>query len=80
MGLIIWMLFGGLVGWVAGELTGMQRGLVWDIIVGIVGAIIGGFFMSLVGKGSVNTFTLYGFLVALLGSCVLLGVVRVVRR
>ena len=55
-------------------------GLIWDIIVGIVGAVIGGFIMSLIGQGGVGSFNLYSFLVALLGACVLIAIVRAVRR
>jgi len=80
MGIIIWIIFGALVGWVASKLMGAGKGLLWDIIVGIVGAVIGGFIMSLVGKTGVSGFNLYSFLVALLGACVLIAIVRAVQR
>ncbi len=80
MGIIIWILFGALAGWVAAAVMGSGGGLVWDIVVGIVGAVIGGFLMNLLGQGSVNGFNLYSFLVALLGACVLIAIVRAVRR
>ncbi|MDP2648791.1 MAG: GlsB/YeaQ/YmgE family stress response membrane protein [bacterium] len=80
MGIIIWIIFGALVGWVASMLMGSGGGLVWDIVIGIVGAVIGGFLMNLLGQGSVNGFNLYSFLVALLGACILIAIVRAVRR
>jgi len=80
MGIIIWIIFGALVGWVASMVMGGGGGLIWDIIVGIVGAVIGGFIMSLIGQGGVGSFNLYSFLVALLGACVLIAIVRAVRR
>ena len=80
MGIIIWIVFGALVGWVASKVMGGGGGLLWDIIVGIVGAVIGGFIMSLIGQGGVGGFNIYSFLVALLGACVLIAIVRVVRR
>lgn len=80
MDLIIWIVFGALVGWVASMVMGGGGGLVWDIIVGIVGAVIGGFIMNLLGQGGVGGFTLYSFLVALLGACVLITIVRAVQR
>lgn len=80
MGIILWVIFGGLVGWVASMVMESRGGLLWDIVVGIVGAVIGGFIMSLVGFGDVNGFNLYSFLVALLGACILIAIVRAVRR
>jgi uncharacterized membrane protein YeaQ/YmgE (transglycosylase-associated protein family) len=79
MGIIIWIIFGALVGWVASILMGGGSGLLWDIVVGIIGAVIGGFIMSLFGQGGVGSFNLYSFLVALLGACVLIAIVRALR-
>ena len=58
---------------------GSSGGLVADILIGIVGAVVGGFIMSLLGQGGVGGFNLYSFLVALLGACVLIAIVRAVR-
>lgn len=80
MGIIIWIIFGALVGWVASMVMESSGGLLWDIVVGIVGAVIGGFIMNLFGYGDVNGFNLYSFLVALLGACVLIAILRAVRR
>jgi uncharacterized membrane protein YeaQ/YmgE (transglycosylase-associated protein family) len=80
MGIILWILFGALVGWAASLLMGDGGGLVWDIIVGIVGAVLGGFVMSLLGEGGVNGFTLYSFAVAILGACILIALLRALRR
>jgi uncharacterized membrane protein YeaQ/YmgE (transglycosylase-associated protein family) len=79
MGIILWIVFGGLVGWIASMVMKTGGGLVWDIGVGIVGAVIGGFIMSLLGQGGVSGFNLYSFLVALIGACVLIGIVRAIR-
>mgnify|MGYP003396027937 CR=1 FL=1 len=80
MGIIIWIIFGALVGWVASMIMGSRGGLLWDIVVGIVGAVIGGFLMSLIGQGGVGSFSLYSFLVALLGACLLIAIVRALRK
>lgn len=80
MGLLLWIVFGALVGWAASKVMGEGGGLVWDIAVGIIGAVIGGFVMSLLGEGGVGGFTLYSFLVALLGACILIALVRAIRR
>jgi uncharacterized membrane protein YeaQ/YmgE (transglycosylase-associated protein family) len=78
MGIIIWIVFGALVGWVASVVMGSGGGLLRDIIVGIVGAVIGGWIMSIVGKSGVGGFNMYSFLVALLGACVLIAIVRII--
>lgn len=80
MGLILWIVFGAVVGWVASAVMKSGGGVLSDIIVGIVGAVVGGFFLSLFGQGGVGDFTLYGFLAAVLGACVLIAIVRAVGR
>jgi uncharacterized membrane protein YeaQ/YmgE (transglycosylase-associated protein family) len=80
MSILLWIVFGALVGWVAGMVMNSDSSLGWDILIGIVGSVIGGFIMGLVGKGGVGGFTGYSFLVALLGSCVLIAIVRALRR
>jgi len=79
MGIILWIIFGALAGWIASSIMGSRDGLVMDIIIGIVGAMLGGWIMSLLGQGGVNGFNLYSFLVAILGAVVLIWIVRPVR-
>lgn len=81
MNIILWILFGGLVGWVASLImkTDGQQGVIVNIIIGIIGAVVGGWLMSFLGEGSVVGFNLYGFLVALLGSIVLIASVKALR-
>lgn len=82
MGIILWIIFGALVGWIASMImkTDAQQGAVLNIVVGIVGAVIGGWLMSVFGESGVSGFNVYSFLVALLGACVLIAIVRAVRR
>ena len=79
MGILIWIVFGALVGWVASMVMGGGGGVLSDIIIGIVGALIGGFVMSLFGENGISGFNLYSFLVALLGACILIAIVRAIR-
>lgn len=79
MGIILWIVFGAIVGVVASMVMGNRDGLVMDIIIGIVGAVLGGWLMSFFGKGGVTGFNLYSFLVALLGAVVLIAIVRAIR-
>jgi uncharacterized membrane protein YeaQ/YmgE (transglycosylase-associated protein family) len=84
MNLIIYLIFGALVGYVASRImrTNSQQGLLLDIVVGVVGAYLAGAFLSpLLGVGTINdAITLPTLLVTLLGSVILLWIVKAVRR
>ena len=82
MGILLWIIFGGIVGWIASIImkTDGQQGIILNIIVGIVGAALGGWMMSFLGEGAVTGFNLYSFLVALLGAVVLIAIVNALRR
>jgi uncharacterized membrane protein YeaQ/YmgE (transglycosylase-associated protein family) len=79
--LILWLLFGALVGWLASIVmrTDAQQGALLNIVVGIIGAMIGGF---LFGGPTINsnTFNLTALLVSFVGAVVLLAIVNLVRR
>ena len=81
MGIILWIIFGALVGWIASMImkTDAEQGALLNIVVGIIGAVLGGWVMSFIGKTGVTGFNLYSFLVALLGSIILIGIVKAVR-
>lgn len=79
MGIILWIVFGAIVGVIASMVMGNKDGLIIDIIIGIVGAILGGWLMSFIGKSGVTGFNLYSFLVALLGAVVLIAIIRAIR-
>lgn len=81
MGILIWIVFGGLVGWVASLLmhTDNQQGILLNVIVGIVGAVVGGWIMTFFGQSGVSGFNLYSFIVALIGAVVLIFVVKALR-
>ena len=79
MGIILWIVFGAIVGWVASMVMGTNEGLVLDIVLGIVGAVLGGWLMSFFGQSGVTGFNLYSMLVALLGAVVLIAIVKAIR-
>lgn len=81
MGIILWIIFGALAGWIASLImkTDSQQGPVLNIIVGVIGALVGGFIMNNIGESGVTGFNLYSFLVAIFGAVVLLAIVRMVR-
>ena len=85
MNLIIWLVVGGLIGWVASMImrTDGQQGIVLNVVVGIIGALLGGWLIGpMLGQGSINSgdFSLGGLLVSLLGAVVLLAIVNLFRR
>lgn len=82
MSIIILVIFGGLVGWIASLLmsTDAEQGTFFDIGVGIVGAVIGGWIMSVFGASGISGFNLYSFFVALLGACIGIVLLRVFKR
>ena len=85
MNFIIWLVVGGLIGWVASLImrTDAQQGLLLNIIVGIIGALLGGWLISpLVGEGNINSgdFSVGGLVVSLLGAVILLAIVNLFRR
>ena len=82
MGIASWILLGLLAGWLASLI--MRRkdrpGCITNIVVGIIGALLGGFIMSKIGREGITGFNFHSFLVALLGSVVLLAVVGLFTR
>ena len=85
MNFVIWLLVGGILGWIASKLmnTDAQQGIILNVIVGIVGAFLGGMLISpLVGVPTINqdAFSIGAMLVSLLGAVILLAVVNLFRR
>ncbi len=82
MGIIAWIIFGALAGWIASIImkTNDEQGALLNILVGIAGAVIGGWIMSLLNSEGVTGFNLPSLLVAIVGACVLLFLVRLFRR
>ena len=84
MNLIIWLVVGGVVGWLASIIMKRdgQQGILMNIVVGIVGALLAGWLISpLVGVGTINGGLSVGsFLVSLLGAVVLLAIVNLFTR
>jgi uncharacterized membrane protein YeaQ/YmgE (transglycosylase-associated protein family) len=79
MGILAWIVLGLIAGFLASAvMRGGGYGIVGDVIVGIVGALLGGFLFSLVGGSGVNGLNLYSIIVAFLGACVLIAILRAI--
>ncbi len=85
MNFIIWLVVGGLIGWVASKImnTDAQQGVILNVVVGIVGAFLGGWLISpLVGVPTINqdALSVGALIVSLIGAIILLAVVNLIRR
>ena len=84
MGWIIAIIVGGIAGWLASMVMARDAsmGILWNIIVGIIGAVVGNWLASaLFGiEGTIQSFNLTGFIIAIIGAIVLLAIVNLVQR
>lgn len=85
MNLLIWLVVGGVIGWIASMImrTDAQQGILLNVVVGIVGALLGGWLISpLLGVGTINqsNFSIGSLLVSLVGAIILLAIVNLFRR
>ena len=85
MNFILWLIIGGILGWIASLIMGTdaQQGIFLNVVVGIVGALVAGFLLTpLFGIGTINqsNFSLSALLMSLLGAIILLAIVNLFRR
>jgi uncharacterized membrane protein YeaQ/YmgE (transglycosylase-associated protein family) len=85
MNVIIWLVVGGLIGWLASKImnTDAQQGIGLNVVVGVVGALLAGWLITpLIGGTTINQsdFSLSGLVISLLGAIVLLAIVNLFRR
>jgi uncharacterized membrane protein YeaQ/YmgE (transglycosylase-associated protein family) len=85
MNFLVWIVVGGIIGWLASMLmqTDAEQGPFLNIVVGIIGAVLGGWLISpLVGAGTINSgdFSIAGLFVSFLGAVILLAIVNLFRR
>jgi len=85
MNFIIWVVLGGIIGWLASIVmkTDAQQGLFLNVVVGVVGAFLGGLLLTpLFGSGTINNddFSLPGVIVSFLGAIILLAIINLFRR
>jgi uncharacterized membrane protein YeaQ/YmgE (transglycosylase-associated protein family) len=81
MGILAFLVLGGIAGWIASLVMGTdeRQGLFLNVVVGVIGALIGGVLMNMFGTSGMTGFNLYSLFVATLGAVVLLWLVRLVR-
>jgi len=81
MGILAWVILGGLAGWIASMImkTDEEQGILMNIVVGIVGALVGGFIVQMFGGEGVTSLSVYSLIVATFGAVILLALVKAVR-
>ncbi len=80
MGILAFIVLGAIAGWVASMIMGTSEGLLMNIILGVVGAFIGGLVFNMFGNVGVTGFNLYSLVVAVIGAVILLGIGRAFRH
>jgi uncharacterized membrane protein YeaQ/YmgE (transglycosylase-associated protein family) len=80
MNIVLWIVLGALAGGIASAITNTSEGWVGNIVVGIIGAFIGGLVLQLFGAGGVDGFNLGSLLTAVLGAVILLALTKGFRR
>jgi uncharacterized membrane protein YeaQ/YmgE (transglycosylase-associated protein family) len=80
MGLLLMIIVGAIAGWLASAVMHSPNGLIMDIILGVVGAFVGGFIMNLLGQPGFTGFNLYSLIVAFIGAVVLIYLGRFFGR
>ena len=78
--IIAWIIIGGIAGWVASLIMRTEEGLLADVVIGIIGAFIGGFIVQALTGNSVGGFNLATLLTAILGAVILLAILRMFRH
>ena len=83
MNFVVWLVVGGLIGWVASMVMKRPEGMIMNIIVGIVGSMLGGWLISpLLGADTINQndFSIMGLVVSFIGAVILLAIVNFFTR
>lgn len=80
MDILIWIVFGAIAGYIASIVMKSSHGVLEDVVLGIVGAFVGGFIMNSMGQAGVTGFNLYSIMVAVVGAIVLIFLGRMLHR
>jgi len=82
MGIISWVIIGGLAGWIGSMITkdNEEMGFFKNVTVGIIGAFIGGFVFNIIGGYGITGFNIWSLIVAVIGSVILLSIINMFKK
>ncbi|WP_025253844.1 GlsB/YeaQ/YmgE family stress response membrane protein [Corynebacterium vitaeruminis] len=82
LGFFGWIIIGGLAGWIASKIKGTdaQQGILLNVVVGVVGGLLGGWLLSLFGVDVAGGGLIFSFITCLIGAVILISIVQLVRR
>lgn len=82
LGFFGWIIIGGLAGWIASKIKGTdaQQGILLNVVVGVVGGLLGGWLLSLFGVDVAGGGLIFSFITCLIGAVILISLVQLVRR
>ena len=80
MNILLWVILGAVAGWIADMIMKSDHGVIEDIILGIVGAFVGGFIFNFLGQSGVTGFNIYSLIVAVIGAVVLIFLGRLIHK
>ncbi len=76
MGILAWIIVGLVAGWIASMIMKSEGGAIRDIVMGVIGAFVGGFVLNLLGMAGVSGLNIYSILVAALGAMIVIWIGR----
>ena len=80
MNILLWVILGAVAGWIADMIMKSDHGVIEDIILGIIGAFVGGFILNFLGQAGVTGFNIYSLIVAVIGAVVLIFLGRLIHK
>jgi uncharacterized membrane protein YeaQ/YmgE (transglycosylase-associated protein family) len=80
MNILIWIVLGAVAGWIAGMIMKSSHGIIEDVILGVVGAFIGGFIFNFFGQPGVTGLNIYSIVVAVIGAVILIFLGRIIHK
>lgn len=82
MNWIVWIIFGGIAGWIASIImkNNAQQGLIMNIVMGIIGAVVGGWVFNVFGAQGVTGFNIYSFVVAIVGAVIVIAIWQFISK
>ena len=80
MNILLWVILGAVAGWIADMIMKSDHGVIEDIVLGVIGAFVGGFILNFLGQSGVTGFNIYSLIVAVIGAVVLIFLGRLIHK